>query len=209
MKQPEMASFFFWKNSVLFLLFFSITPFVIGISLFSLIALSTNYNSSDNNDLSFNLVKYPKPGLKVYASLPARSPSVWGAATAQDARIELIKQYLVSFNSPLSNYAHVIVDKADQNKIDFRLTTAIAMQESNLCKKIPLNSYNCWGWGIHSNGTLEFSSFEEGIEAVSKGLKEKYIDKGFITIEDIMSKYTPNSNGSWAYGVNKFIYQMQ
>jgi hypothetical protein len=109
----------------------------------------------------------------------------------------------------LEPYAPSIVDTADKYGLDFRLTTAIAQQESNLCKKIPPESNNCWGWGIHSQGTLGFSSFQEGIENVSKGLREEYLDKGFRTTEEIMSKYTPLSPGSWAEGVNKFMAEMQ
>jgi len=82
-------------------------------------------------------------------------------------------------------------------------------KESNLCKIIPPETYNCWGWGIHSKGTLGFSSFEEGIETVSQGLKKTTSTKDFRTIEEIMSKYTPLSNGSWAEGVNQFMQEME
>lgn len=106
-------------------------------------------------------------------------------------------------------YAPLIVSSADENGIDFRLTTAIAQQESNLCKKIPAESYNCWGWGIHSQGTLGFATFEDGIIEVSKGLREYYLNEGLTSIEEIMAKYTPASDGSWAYAVNKFMEDLE
>jgi hypothetical protein len=56
---------------------------------------------------------------------------------------------------------------------------------------------------------LGFSSFSEGIEEVSRGIRKEYLDKGFATIEEIMGKYTPLSNGSWAEGVNKFMAEME
>ena len=84
-----------------------------------------------------------------------------------------------------------------------------SQQESNLCKKIPSGTFNCLGWGVHSKGTLGFSSFEEAIEVVSKGLKENYIDEGLLTPEEIMTKYTPHSDGSWAYGVNLFMNEIE
>jgi len=65
------------------------------------------------------------------------------------------------------------------------------------------------GWGITGSGSLGFSSYEDGIETVSKGIKTEYIDKGYTTINEIMSKYTPQSNGSWAEGVNTFMSDMQ
>src|SRR3990167_6757374 len=107
-----------------------------------------------------------------------------------DGRAKVIENYLVKYKSPMAPYAQVFVDKADVYGVDYRLIVAIAQQESNLCKFIPYETYNCWGWGIHSKGTLGFNSFEEGIETVTRGLRQEYLDKGYSNISDIMSKYT-------------------
>lgn len=150
------------------------------------------------------------PTSQVYAAtIPNNSTTVTGQAIPQDARTEIIRQYLKKYESPLEPYAASIVAEADRFGLDFRLTTAIAQQESNLCKKIPPDSYNCWGWGIHSQGSLHFSSYQEAIETVTLGLKESYIGKGLVTPSDIMTKYTPLSNGSWAEGVSHFISEME
>ncbi|MEK7470406.1 MAG: hypothetical protein AAB622_00150, partial [Patescibacteria group bacterium] len=119
------------------------------------------------------------------------------------------RNYLERWNSPMSHLSEYIVQMADKYDLDYRLITAISQQESNVCKIIPPESYNCWGWGIHSEGSLGFSSYEKGIETVSKGLREEYLNKGYKTVEEIMSKYTPMSNGSWANGVNTFMTDMQ
>jgi len=194
------------KNIVLIFFFFTLTPLVLGVSLFSLVSLNkfkpgleTQVTATDINH----------SGIKLFASLPSEIPTISGTANAADARNEIIKQYLSRYNSPLEPYANLLVTTADKYKIDFRLLTAIAQQESNLCKIIPPDSHNCWGWGIHSKGTLGFSSYEEAIDTVSKGLKEEYIDKGYTTPDQIMSKYTPLSNGSWASGVNTFLTEME
>ncbi|MFC1624863.1 hypothetical protein ACFL15_00640 [Patescibacteria group bacterium] len=200
-------SFSFWKNSILVFAFFTLTPLVLLVSLFSLFSLTKYDHSEKGNVLGINVAN--PSGVKVFASLPTDLASINGYAIAQDAREEILKQYLDYYNSPLFPFAAKIVEEADKNELDFRLITAIAQKESNLCKIIPPQTYNCWGWGIHSKGTLGFSSYGEGIETVSKGIKENYIDKGFRTIEDIMSKYTPLSNGSWAEGVNQFISEME
>lgn len=197
--------FGFWKNLVLILIFFTITPVTLGVSLFSLFSLKSN-----PKDLKpTNLIVSPESGVQVYASLPNKSPSIAGFIEFSDARSQIIQNYLQSYNSPLSPYANLIVQTADKYSLDFRLITAIAQQESNLCKVIPPGSYNCWGWGIHSKGSLGFNSFQEGIETVSRGLKEEYLGKGYGTVEDIMSKYTPLSDGSWAKGVSKFMSDME
>ncbi len=198
----------FWKNLFLVVIFFAIAPLTLGISLFSLVSLKYSSQSQENSGKT-NLISSPRSGVQVYASLPVKLPSVSDEIGATDARPEIVRQYLEFYNSPLVPHAPSIVAAADKYSLDYRLITAIAQQESNLCKIIPPGSYNCWGWGIHSEGTLGFSSFEEGIEEVSKGLRQEYLNKGYSTVEEIMSKYTPLSNGSWANGVNKFLGDMQ
>lgn len=205
---PREDAFSFWKKIIFVGVFFIVTPIALFSSAISLIALNKSTTTKLEKSVP-SLILAPESGVKVYASLPASFPSISGQVLGADARADLIRQYLQIYDSPLAPYAKTIVDTADKYNLDFRLTTAIAQKESNLCKKIPENSYNCWGWGIHSRGTLTFSSYPEAIEIVSKGLKEEYINKGFVTIEEIMAKYTPLSNGSWAYGVNQFIDQMR
>lgn len=126
-----------------------------------------------------------------------------------DAREANLRAFFRKYNSPLYDYSGEIIQKADENKFDYRLLPAIAMQESNLCKYIPENSYNCWGWGIYGNTVTRFSSYSEAIDTVSRGIKKHYIDKGLVTASDIMAKYTPSSNGSWAHGVNTFLRALE
>jgi hypothetical protein len=198
----------FWKNLFLIAIFFIVTPLTLGVSLFSLFSLKIN--ATANKDLTqSNLLVSPQSGIRVYASLPTKFPSVSEQVTSADARPEILKQYMEAHASPLAPYAGLIVQTADKYSLDFRLITAISRQESNICRIIPPESYNCWGWGIHSRGSLGFTSFEEGIETVSNGLRNEYLNKGFTTVEEIMSKYTPLSNGSWALGVSAYMSEMQ
>jgi hypothetical protein len=198
----------FWKNLVLVVVFFTIAPITLGISLFSLISIKTS--DTANVDLTnSNLIDAPQSGVRVYASLPTKFPTIDGEVGAEDARPQIVKQYLERYNSPLVPYSELIIRTADKYSLDFRLIPAIAQQESNLCKIIPPDSYNCWGWGIHSKGSLGFESYDEAIETVSNGLRFEYLNKGYGTVEEIMSKYTPQSNGSWAHGVSQFMSDMQ
>ena len=146
-------------------------------------------------------------------SAHAVNPQVLGALAYQvkteDAVPEIIKAYLTKYNSPLLPHADYLVNAARSYRIDPRLLVAIAQQESNLCKKIPDDSFNCWGWGIHSRGTLKFTSYEEAIDAVVKGLAKNYFGEGLTTPEAIMGIYTPLSDGSWARGVQQFIEAMK
>ena len=140
-------------------------------------------------------------------------PEVLGTFTisvkTQDAIPEIIRQYLEKYHSPLLPHTDFLVNTARKYNLDPRLLVAIAQQESNLCKKAPANSNNCWGWGIHSQGTLRFDSYPQAIEAVSKGLSENYLNKGLESPEEIMGIYTPLSKGSWAKGVQQFLDEME
>ncbi len=139
-------------------------------------------------------------------------PEVIGAFTysvkSEDAIPEIIKSYLSKYNSSLLPYADYLVKVGRREGVDPRLLVAIAQQESNLCKKAPEGTHNCWGWGIHSRGTLGFDSYKEAIDAVTKGLSKNYLGKGLITPEEIMGIYTPLSDGSWARGVQQFLDDM-
>ncbi|MDA1317078.1 MAG: hypothetical protein O3B87_03575 [bacterium] len=119
----------------------------------------------------------------------------------KDKRVAILKSFFRKYDSPLYEHADFIVKVSDKNGLDYRLIPAIAMQESTACKFIPYNSYNCWGWGIYGSLVTRFDSYPEAIETVAAGLKKGYIDQGLTTPEEIMAKYTPSSNGSWAKGV--------
>ena len=148
-------------------------------------------------------------GAQIYAALPDETGMVEATIVESDARNQILESYLSERNSPLATASATLVEAADENDLDFRLLAAISLQESNGCRVIPPNSHNCWGWGIHARGTLHFNSLEEGIYTVSEGLKEKYIDQGLTTPDQIMTKYTPSSPGTWAAAVNHFMDEME
>ena len=141
------------------------------------------------------------------------APLVLGAyetnIEVKDARVANLKIFFRKYNSPLYDNADKIVEVSDRYQFDYRLLPAIAMQESGLCRVIPDDSHNCWGWGIYGNVVTRFDSYDEAIETVAKGIKKEYIDKGLITASAIMQKYTPSSSGSWAYAVNTFLRALE
>lgn len=130
-------------------------------------------------------------------------------AEVADARSLIVKRYLEKYKSPLAPYADLICQLSDTYGFEYYWIPAIAQQESNLCKKIPEGSHNCWGYGIHSKGTLKFESYDLALKSYAEYLKRVYFDKGLNTSELIMKKYCPNSDGSWARGVNQFIREME
>lgn len=129
--------------------------------------------------------------------------------TESDARPLIIERYLAKYKSPLLPYAQQIFELSKTYGFDYYWIVAIAQQESNLCKKIPEGSNNCWGYGIHKRGTLTFENYDLALRSYAEYLKTQYFDKGLNTPELIMKKYCPSSNGSWARGVQQFIDEME
>ena len=169
------------------------------------------------------LTKYNQKNEKIYSNLSgnkslmiaveANESEILGEISSQvtesDARPIIIERYLAKYKSPLLPYARQIFELSETYGFEYYWIVAIAQQESNLCKKIPQDSHNCWGYGIHKNGTLKFENYDLALKAYAEYLKREYFDKGLNTPELIMGKYCPHSNGSWAYGVQKFIDEME
>lgn len=106
-------------------------------------------------------------------------------------------------NAPLSKYARTFVEVANKYELDYRLLPAIAVMESSGGKS-NFKPYNAWGWGRST-----FASFEEGIEAVGKGIKTGYYDKGRNTVELIAPVYCPPNYRAWISGVNQFMSEIE
>lgn len=202
------------KKTVLFLLSITSCTAMLIICLYSLFQIRLTSNPLRTNEITTYRQFKQENNLIAYAALPSISGMVDSVIQSGDARGEILYQYLKKRNSPLAPFADHIVQMSEINDIDFRLPVAIAECESNLCEdgKFPQDSYNCWGYGIHSQGTLKFSSFDEGIDTVIKGLK-KFQDQGYLSsIDKLMSLYTPPSvalGGPWAKCVTQFMDELK
>lgn len=186
------------KRVILSVILAAISPIVF---IFVLISFLSLYRQ---NYLAKSLL-LSKSNSAAYAALPANQNNFSATIDQVDGRVEKIRQFLQKYDSPLEPYAEDIVIIAQEYDIDYRLIPAIAMQESNLCHKIPKDSNNCWGYGIYGGNVHKFSDYREAIYTVTKTLGTKYKNKGLITPEQIMTMWTPSSNGSWAFSVNHFM----
>lgn len=191
------------RKIILSISFFTLTPILLLISIIYFLFLS--YNSGLHN----GLISQNPNRAAAFAALPSAENVLGNSIVSKDARIEIIKQFFAKYKSPLEPFASNIVGDADKYGLDFRLLPAIAMQESNLCQKIITDSYNCWGFGIYGKKVTRFESYPEAIDTVSRTLATNYIAGGLNTPEEIMKKYTPSNNGSWAYSVNYFMNLLQ
>lgn len=189
------------KKIFLVFSFFVVTEILLFISIFFL--LSFSFRQNENNLLA------TRHRLVTFAALPTLGNTIQDKISQEDARIEIVKQFFKRYNSPLQPFASTVIEAADLYNLDFRLIPAIAMQESNLCKKAPPDSHNCWGFGIYGKKVTRFENFEDAIYAVTKTLALKYKADGLDTPYKIMQRYTPRSNGSWADGVEFFMEQLR
>jgi len=180
---------------------FLITPLIIFLSIvylsyFSYKKTGSSFLSSSNQSVAF-------------AALPTTDNLLADQISSKDSKVENLRVFLNRYGSPLEPFSSQIVESSERYNLDFRLLPAIAMQESNLCKKAPQNTYNCWGFGIYGKKVTSFSGYVDAIETISKTLAKDYRDIGLTTPEQIMTKYAPSSNGSWALSVNQFMNQLQ
>jgi hypothetical protein len=188
------------KKILLLLTFFIITPLNVGISFFTL-------QEIQKNKPVFN--SFTHVSSQLFASIPESVGEVLGTFTTEDARPVIIEKYLKKHKSPLLPYVRQLLEASERYNVDYRLIVAIAQCESNLCKRAPAGSYNCWGF---ENGETRFLSWEQALNQVAKTLRERYLDQGLTTPEQIMPKYAPPSvekGGPWAKCVNQFIEELE
>lgn len=115
-----------------------------------------------------------------------------------------IETVLKKYNSPMAEESGSFVKACIKYQIDCYLLPSIAGLESTFGKFIWPNSYNPFGW---DRGYMMFESWSDGIETVAKGLKNGYIKKGALTVEDIGPIYSESP--TWAIRVNYFINQFE
>lgn len=190
---------------------FLLTTFAISapvLILLNIIAVSfLSYQKNTHN--LFQLSSTSKQTV-AYAALPPVQNVTEQEVVESDARTEILRQFFAKYNSPLEPYAKDVVDSADAYGLDFRLISSIAMQESNLCRVIPDNSHNCWGFGIYGGKITRFADYKEGIYAVTKTLANTYKKKkGLESPSEIVKMYTPSDTGKWVNGVSHFMNQLQ
>jgi hypothetical protein len=126
-----------------------------------------------------------------------------------DKRLVVLQNYLSQFNSPLKAHAQDFLDAADNFGVDWRLIPAIAGVESTFGKAIPgghdpqYTSYNGWGWGVYGNHLITFKNWRDAIFAVTKGVKEGYINQGLTDPMAMNKKYA--SSPVWGEHVTYFL----
>jgi hypothetical protein len=96
---------------------------------------------------------------------------------ADDPRLESLRHFFHSVNSPLEKLASVFINEADEHELDWRLLPGLSFVESTSGRSPRGN--NIFGW---NNGNSNFKTISEGIHIVASRLAESpmYRGKGLI-----------------------------
>jgi len=118
-----------------------------------------------------------------------------------DPRLDSLRRFFHSMNSPLEKLASVFISEADAHELDWRLLPGLSFVESTGGRAAHGN--NVFGW---NNGKSAFRSIAEGIHVVASSLAESpmYRNKGLI-----QKLQTYNSNPKYVSTVQSAMRQIE
>lgn len=124
--------------------------------------------------------------------------------SAPEITPEIISNYLMKKQSPLSQLGGVFVDSGRGHDVDPRLIIAIAGAETTFGKHL-CAPFNAWNWiGSRPCAEASFPSWEHGIRTVTKSIRRYYLQQERTTIPLIGKKYCAESCTNWERLVTLF-----
>lgn len=122
-----------------------------------------------------------------------------------------LRAYLRSKGSPLADQVDHLVDSGRRWNVDPRLLVAISGGESSFGRR-NFQPYNAWGWMSGDS----YGSWAASIDAVAKGLRTYYLDKGLTSLVAIQRKYAPlgagndptNLNSNWLRNISRYYSEL-
>ncbi|PIV08297.1 hypothetical protein COW57_05075 [Candidatus Roizmanbacteria bacterium CG17_big_fil_post_rev_8_21_14_2_50_39_7] len=127
------------------------------------------------------------------------STSLQKISLKRKAMTEVLKRY----DAPLLSEVDSFLEACEKYNLDCYLLPAISGVESTFGRFLIPGTYNSFGWG---RGVIAFTSFNQTIMTVGKGLRENYIDKGADTVDKIGRIYCEGDtwSGKVKFFMNKF-----
>ncbi len=162
---------------------------------------------------SINLSDNPT---EVFSSLPQEKPMMETQVIFQEAKNQIIKNYLAKFNTPEDFQKEVdyLVARAEEYGVDPKFIVAIARKESSFCKNIAKlpdgsSSNNCGGLGIYGGKVQHFDTIHDWVDAEIRFMADNYIKNGITDPCEIEKTHTPPAKGVWCAAINAYISEMQ
>jgi hypothetical protein len=126
--------------------------------------------------------------------------------SAEDKRNAKIKQIASKIDNQLegklADKGAVFAEAAVSNDVDPYLVAAISIHETGNGDSKAIHNKNNVGGMMGSNGLKRFSSVNESIQTLSELIKNRYVDKGLDTIQEISEVYAPIGADNDPNGLN-------
>ncbi len=136
------------------------------------------------------------------AAVSFREPNAVSSLSIQQIALKrkVITEVLKRNNSPMIGSVDAFIQTCMTQRLDCYLLPSMSGVESTFGQFIMPGTNNAFGWG---RGLIKFDSFGEGIETVGRGLRENYINKGAVSIDQIGSIYCEGN--TWSTSVKHFM----
>jgi len=155
------------------------------------------FSSVQASDIAGSSARLDKNSKVVATSTEA---TVMHYAKIKKALNKVFSQY----GSPFAGKEDMFITTCKTYELDCFLLPSIAGIESGFGRVLIKDTYNPFGWG---RGTIQFNSWEDGVDTVGKGLRTNYLNKGLLSIEDIGHVYCEGS--TWSGKVKYFMAKFQ
>ena len=116
----------------------------------------------------------------------------------------VIRNILKEYHSPMVGSEEAFIRACVKYELDCYLLPSIAGLESTFGIYTWPGSNNPFGWG---QGFIEFKNWDQSIDTVARGLREDYIDQGYVSVEEIGMKYCENP--AWAGRIRTLMGRFQ
>lgn len=125
------------------------------------------------------------------------------AEIEKNAKIPPIQENLLSSwsGTSLERARNACTASLRHFKVSEDLMMGISLAESSYER---FTGYNPWGMLNSNSVPLEFNSWQESCDYWAALMRYEYLDKGFITAEDIMYKYVGYESEGWLLAVRQY-----
>ncbi|MFQ5452282.1 MAG: hypothetical protein ACE5DQ_01845 [Candidatus Paceibacterota bacterium] len=113
-----------------------------------------------------------------------------------------MKRVLERYDSQLVDQVDSFLASSYQYDLDPYLLVSISGLESYFARYMVQGSYNAYGWG---GGWIYFKNWEDGINTISRALRENYYNKGAASVHDVGRIYAESP--TWSVRVQNFMNQ--
>lgn len=171
---------------------------LIAILVFSFPGLAAAHTVNQVGPLVFP-VQNLAPVKIVYQNLP-EAEFIWSEQPINKEKIEKLRNYLASKNSPMADYAEELIAQHH-----YVFIIAISFAESNYCK-VQIRQNNCWGiGGTRPEGYASLpAAFARADELI-----QRYHDLGMTSPQLMRNTWVGWQNDSWIIAVNQEITRIQ